>query len=174
MAALSGMTKAWIEAAVLVLALAACSLSTPFGPPSCGQLDVRNTLIDPVGPGEREEVRVRSGDVVVMGTRLSGPEGPQIADLQFWLTGTWHAERVEQRMTGPGRVIDPFVIEPIGTTGGMLTAATLDMPGEWRIEFTGDDGCRTVYDFRVELDTVLREYDVRNGYAAPPPPAGAP
>ena len=70
------------------------------GRPSCGDLRATYFLLEPATGGPDEDVRVSSGDTVVMGSRLGG--GEQIAYVDFWLTDAWRPDRAWMRVTGPG------------------------------------------------------------------------
>ena len=87
----------------------------------------------------------------------------------------WTDDDVSVSVSGPGTDMGPISLSEVYAedfVGPELYRATLDMPGDWRVEFSGSAGCRSEFAVRTQLDTTLRAFDARHGLTQPPPPSG--
>ena len=154
-------------AAVIVLALAGCSMVNDVAETSCGEAQLINELQPEAGGGDVTQVQLATPYLAVMGTRLDN--GNQVAQLVIKPTSQWQAESMQVFIDGPVVRDYPIDSEEFSRLG--QATVTIGTPGEYTLAIVGDEtDCRNEFMVEVVLDTVLRSYDIQRGLSEPPPP----
>jgi hypothetical protein len=177
---MSRMALVAAAAAVFVVGGAAALLMTQSGsrvgqgvtptasPVPCGPVDVENYVLAPAdGSADSLYLALEPPYRAVMAVRLSGAQA-QIAGVRIRPTDAWEEDAITVEVSGGESFTHNVPGDFFDTDGAQVD---LHYVGDYVVTLIGETSeCVTRVSITTVEDTVLREYDVRNGRTEPPPP----